>query len=171
MKKSLIYSHIVAAASNNTIGYKAKLPWHIEEDLQFFKQTTWNKIVIMGRRTFESLRKPLPHRLNIIVSRNPKYAVPPPAICFRSLEEAYRFCDSQDIHLYGSEVFIIGGGEIYHKSISKVQRIYLTRIHQEYPGDIFYPDIALDEFKEVKKRDCQGLPAYSFIVYERLNEA
>lgn len=169
MKDMPIYSHIVAVAANNTIGLKGKLPWHIEADLQFFKQTTLKKIIIMGRKTFESLGQPLTNRLNIVISKDNKYPVNKPTILCSSLERAYTFCENTDLNLWGSEIFIIGGGEIYRQSLSKVTFIYLTRIHHKYEGDAFYPEIPENQFKEVKNKYCMGSPSYSFITYQRVS--
>ena len=171
MKESPIYSHIAAVAANNTIGLQGQLPWHIAADLQFFKQTTLRKIVIMGRKTFESLGRPLASRLNIIISKNNKYPINKPNVLCSSLEEAYTFCESADLSLWGKEIFIIGGGEIYRQSLSKVIFIYLTRIHREYPGDAFYPEISKNKFKEVKNKYCEGSPSYSFITYQRVSSS
>lgn len=163
----LIYSHICAMSDNRVIGRNNKLPWHIPEDLQFFKEKTLNKVVIMGRKTFESLGKPLPKRLNIIITRQSNYKVPDNVIVCPSLEAVQPLCRSMDLREYGQELFIIGGGEIYKQSLSYVEFIYLTHIHQEYEGDAFYPPIPKEQFKEVQRRDCKGNPAYSFITYKR----
>ena len=163
------YSHICAISQNNTLGLKGDLPWHIPEDLKFFKEKTSGKALIMGRKTFKSMGKALPKRLNVIVTRS--FFEDPPnkelVICY-SLEEALKFCSRKDIlKKYGEEIFITGGGEIYKQTLNLVNRIYLTRIHKEYEGDTFYPKLPKGMFKEVARRDCEGQPAYSFITYER----
>ena len=163
----MVYSHIVAAAKNHVIGNLGLLPWHIPEDLKFFKSKTRGKILVMGRKTFQSLKTPLPHRLHIVVTRKPSgLSVPKGVYLCTSLEAAYRLCEKQDVSLYGQEVFITGGGEVYRQSLYKVKWIYLTRIHRDYEGDASYPLVPESHFKEVQRRDCTGQPPYSFITYQ-----
>ena len=182
-------------ADNRVIGCNNKLPWHIPEDLKFFHQKTIGKAVIMGRKTFESLGRPLPRRLNIVITRKPDYKMPGFSIKCSSLQQAYFFCENlqatnkspqfskktgndvsakdlsflkQELSLDLSEVFIIGGGEIYKQSLSKVKFIYLTHIHRRYEGDAFYPLLSKEQFKEIHKQDRKGDPSYSFITYEKI---
>ena len=157
-------------SDNRVIGRNNKLPWNIPEDLKFFKQKTLNKVVIMGRKTFESLGKPLPKRLNIIITRQLNYKVPDNVVVCPSLEAVKPLCSSMDLKEYGQELFIIGGGEIYKQSLNDIEFIYLTHIHQEYEGDAFYPSIPKEQFKEIQRRDRKGTPAYSFITYQRIHE-
>lgn len=164
----MIISHIVAASENNVIGVKGDLPWHIPEDLKFFKETTKGHIIIMGRKTFESLpgKKPLPGRLNIVISRNVEYKIEN-AIVTHTLQsaliEAHKFADQ-----YGDEVFIVGGGEIYRQSMESTNRIYLTRVHKNIVGDTLYPEIDLNQF-ELKKEDHRQEPIpFSFQTFVRL---
>ena len=193
---NLTYSHICAAAENNTIGLKGKLPWNIPEDLKFFKEKTQGKALIMGRKTFESLGTPLPYRLNIVITGNknfqskiqgsirldnisqtPKEKMKilttlkknSPVVICPSVKKAMNLCHQNEIHQqYGKEIFIIGGGEIYKQTLPLVHLIYLTRIHQKYEGDAFYPEIPEREFQEVDRKDCKGNPPYSFITYKRV---
>lgn len=189
--KNLFYSHICAVAENNAIGMKGKLPWNIPEDLKFFQQKTKGKALIMGRKTFESLGKPLPHRLNVIITRQKKSGFSelhtennqmtdgddpllmkklPSLIVCSSLKSAMSFCEKPEVlKKYGHEIFIIGGGEIYKQSLPLVKRIYLTRIHRAYPGDAFYPEVSKKKFREVKRQDRKGNPSYSFLTYEKIN--
>ncbi len=181
----LFYSHICAVAENNVIGIKGKLPWNIPEDLKFFQKKTTGKALIMGRKTFESLGKPLPHRLNVIITRkkenirkgfmtdgdNPLISIKKPfspVIC-SSLKSAMNFCAQPEVlKQYGQEIFIIGGGEIYKQSLPLVKRIYLTRIHRAYKGDAFYPEVSKKQFREIKRQDREGNPPYSFLIYEKI---
>lgn len=195
-----VYSHICAAAENNTIGLQGKLPWNIPEDLQFFKEKTQGKALIMGRKTFESLGTPLPHRLNVVITRqkqaqlkadlttyipiwtggilhaisgaaDPVTALKKSlAIVFcPSIKDAMNFCSRKEVQQkHGKEIFIIGGGDIYKQTLPFIHRIYLTRIHQTYEGDAFYPEIPEKEFQEVNRKDCTGNPSYSFITYNRI---
>ena len=174
-KMKLFYSHICALAENRTIGFQNKLPWHIPEDLKFFKQKTLNKIIIMGRKTFESLGRPLPNRLNIVLTSRPKLLKNIKNITvFSSLEKAFHFCEEYKLKTshpqenYGNEIFIIGGGQLFKESLHKVQFLYLTHIHKNYKGDAFYPEIPNDLFKEIDRKHCPGKPAYSFVTYKKI---
>lgn len=161
-----IISHIVAAASNNTIGLKGELPWHIPEDLQFFHDMTKGHAIVMGRKTFESLGKPLPDRLNVVVTRQEGFR-PEGTHVFNDIQKAVDFCKTKTSE-YGSEIFIIGGGEIYRQSMDMVDKIYLTRIHQEFEGDAFYPDVDENIFQEVERRERLDQPVpYTFLTYVR----
>ena len=111
-----------------------KLPWYIPDDLKRFKKLTSDKVVIMGRKTYESIGKPLPNRLNIIVTRNKKLTIPG-CIVVNSLTQAIEKAGNN------KEVFIIGGGEIYKESINFTNKIYLTKVHLEVKGDTTFPEI------------------------------
>ena len=166
---SLVYSHICAATENNIIGLQGDLPWDIPEDLKYFKEKTLGKVLIMGRKTFESLGQALPKRLNIVISRNKNFAVPKNVLLCSSLDSAYQLCEEKNMEIYDPEIFIIGGGEIYRQSLSKVTFIYLTRIHRSYEGDACYPEIPMDQFQEIDRKDRDGNPSYSFLTYKRKN--
>lgn len=127
-------SIIVAIASNGVIGGGGDLLWHISEDLRRFKQITSGHPVIMGRKTFDSIGRPLPNRQNIVITRNSEWSVDG---CLRagSLQEAISLCDSSQ------EVFIIGGGEIYRQAISLADKLYITYVDTSYEGDTFFPTI------------------------------
>ena len=156
--------HVVAASENNVIGVNGDLPWHIPEDLQFFKDATVHKPIIMGRKTFESLpnKKGLPKRLNIVITRQDDYTAEN-AHVFKSLEEAIEFAKSQKDQ-YGEELCIIGGGEIFTQSLEITQKVYLTRVHTDIKnGDAFYPELPehFEKIESVKKTQEDGL-SYSF---------
>jgi dihydrofolate reductase len=159
-------AHIVAAAENNVIGNEGKLPWHIAEDLKFFRDTTRGHVVIMGRKTYETLGKPLPNRLNVIVSRQPGYQADG-AVVVESLEAAYAYSREQTAK-WGDVVFILGGGEIYKQSLKDVDLIYLTRVRGEYKGDAKYPELDKTKFAEIARRECQGSPSYIFLTYKKV---
>ena len=163
-----ILSHITAVSANNVIGRNNQLPWNIPEDLKFFQNKTKGHTLIMGRKTFESLGKPLPYRINIVVSKNKNFKDSMKSrnqvFVFSDLDSAVKYAQEQT---QGPEIFIIGGGEIYRQSLSKVQKIYLTRIHQEYQGDAFYPEIPEDQFQLTERRDRPGPPPFSFLTYTR----
>lgn len=157
---------IVAVAKNNAIGKNNNLLWHIKEDLVYFKKTTLGATVVMGRKTFESIGKPLPGRRNVVVSKSMNDAEG--IDIFRSIEEALGSCNPNE------EVFIIGGGEIYKQSISLVQRIFLTIVDVNIPdADTFFPELDMSQWREVFREDhSRGVSfehPFSFIVLDRVN--
>lgn len=163
----MILTAIAAMAQNRCIGVNNKLPWHIPEDLKFFKDKTLGKKIIMGRKTFESLGRPLPKRENIVISRRSDFH-PEGVKVFNSLESALADVESRAEAL--EEVFIVGGAEIYSLSLSKIHRLYLTLVDQEVPGDAFFPEVDLKkDFKIIEERKVQGNPSYTFVTAERMS--
>ena len=161
----MILCSIAAVAKNRTIGNQSKLPWHIPEDLKYFKERTLGKKIIMGRKTYDSIGRPLPSRTNIILSRSQQERAAG-VFTFGSLSDALKYCRANSAE--DEEVFIIGGAEIYALAMPQVQRLYLTLIDQDYDGDAFFPVVDWsNDFKIVEKRDVQGSPSYSFIRAER----
>lgn len=160
MTKPLI-SLVVAAADNNVIGRDNAMPWHIPEDFRHFKAVTMGKPCIMGRKTFqsilESLGKPLPGRVNIIVSR--KNYQHEGALTCKDLDEAVY----QATKTGTDEICIVGGAQIYAQALEIADRIYLTRVHQTPEGDAFFPELG-SEWKETARGDRDG---YSFLTYEK----
>lgn len=135
-------SIIVAASDNDAIGKDNKLLWRLKKDMKFFKETTMGCPVIMGRKTFESLGRPLPGRLNVVVSRS-RPSVPEGVLVYETIEEAIARAKAEGKR----EQFIIGGGEIYKSTISLVDSIYMTRVHANInEADTFFPPIEKDEF-------------------------
>ncbi|HPI40652.1 MAG TPA: dihydrofolate reductase [Pseudobdellovibrionaceae bacterium] len=168
----MILSHIVACSQNRVIGSQNTLPWHIPEDFAFFKSKTKGHILIMGRKTFESLPGLLPQRLHIVITRNPealkfenKQARSPEVLIVNSLEKALELAKSY-IPEWPQEVFIIGGGEIYQQSLSSTHKIYLTIIHEYFHGDTSYPEINMNDFILVEKRDRAMPVPFTFLTYE-----
>ena len=159
MKK--IISLVVAAADNNVIGRDNAMPWHIPEDFKHFKTVTMGKPCIMGRKTFESilaqLGKPLPGRVNIVVSR--KNYQHDGALTCKDLSEAIE----QGGKIETDEICIIGGAQIYAQALELANKIYLTRVHQSPEGDAFFPALG-KEWKEESRDDRQG---FSFLTYTR----
>ena len=158
-------SLIAAIARNRVIGNDNQLLWHLPGDMRHFRETTRGKPVIMGRNTWESLPekfRPLPGRLNIVVSRNPAYAAPG-ATLVTSLEDALKQVDSAD------EAFVIGGADLYRQALPCAERLYLTEIDAEFSGDAFFPEVSEQEWQEVSRRAQEGdaLPAFSFVTYQR----
>lgn len=129
-------SLIVAASNNNAIGKANEMLWHLPEDLKFFKNTTWGMPVIMGRKTFESVGKPLPGRTNIIVTTNKDWQAEGTKTT-TSIEDA--IIAAKDTN--AKEIFITGGGEIYKQSMDIADKIYLTRVNTEIDGDAYFPEI------------------------------
>lgn len=162
----MIVSIVVAASTNNVIGKDNQLLWKLPNDMKFFKNTTWGMPVIMGRKTFESLGKPLTGRTNIIITRQTGYA-PEGTHIARDLEEAIALAADADAR----EAFIIGGGEIYKLSLPYTQRIYLTRVHTTVEGDTYFPAIDEREWELLSqldfKADDKHLYDYSFQVWQR----
>jgi dihydrofolate reductase len=158
---------IVAASTNYAIGKNNDLLWHLPNDMQFFKQTTWGMPVIMGRKTFESLKgKPLNGRLNIVLTQQDNF-IANGAVVTKNLEDAL-FVAQQ--HAY-KQVFIIGGGELYKQTIKKADAIYLTRVHAIIDGDVFFPEVNDKDFKCTSKFDYEPdekhAYAYSFEKWEK----
>lgn len=157
----MLLSAIVGMSENRVIGKNNQLPWHLSEDLKRFKKITLGHPVILGRKTYESIGRLLPGRPHVIISRQKDYKVPG-ATVVSSLEDALELYRGSD-----EEVFIIGGAEIYRLALPKVQKIYLTLVHQEIEGDAFFPEISSENFHEVSREDFQGPLPYSFLVLEK----
>jgi dihydrofolate reductase len=157
---------IVAAASNNAIGRNNELLWRLPADMKFFKNTTWAMPVIMGRKTFEALGKPLSGRFNIVISRNKDFK-PEGAVRVDDLEAALEAADIMKT----KEIFIIGGGQIYEQAMPVTNRIYLTRVHAELEGDAFFPSLKPEEWHIARKNDFlkdeKHAYDYSFETWER----
>ena len=136
---------ISAVSENNVLGKNNKLIWHIPDDLKRFKKLTLGHSVIMGRKTFESIAKPLPQRKNIILTRNKNYKAKG-ALIAHNVKEALNFCENDN------QPFIIGGGEIYKLFMNISNKIELTRIHKSYDGDAFFPEILEEKWKLVKSK-------------------
>jgi len=158
-------SIVVAISENNAIGKDNQLLWHLPADLKHFKNITTGHTIIMGRKTYDSIGKPLPNRRNIIITRQKGLNIEGVEVA-NSLDEALALCESE------SEVFIIGGAEIYKQAVAVSHRIYLTRVHQEFEADAFFPDLDNETWTEVEKVD--HLPdeknkfAYTFSTLERI---
>ena len=140
----MIISIIAAIAENNVIGNDNKLIWHISEDLRHFKKLTLGRPVIMGRKTFESLGKPLPGRTNIVITRNKSFEAEG-CITVNSFDEALAAAD-------GNDPFVIGGQSIYEAALPVADVLYITRIYRKGEGDAFFPEIS-DEWKEIERTD------------------
>lgn len=156
---------IVAAADNDAIGKNNKLIWHLSDDLKRFKELTNGHHIIMGRKTFESFPKPLPNRTHVVITRQSSYKVPDGVILVNSLEDAI------DASKTDAQPFIIGGGEIYKQAMDIADKIELTRVHETFEADAFFPEVNKSIWKETENimhpKDENHKYAFSFLTYER----
>ncbi|WP_079435640.1 dihydrofolate reductase [Zoogloea sp. LCSB751] len=156
---------IAACARGGVIGIENRLPWHLPEDMKFFRETTRGRPVIMGRKTWESLPnafRPLPGRLNIVVSRNPDFRATGGQVV-ASLEAALAAAGDTEI------AFVIGGAELYRQALPLAGRLLLTEIDRDYAGDAFFPDFDRSVWREASRQSQvaeSGLP-FAFVSYER----
>ena len=157
-------SLIAAMDRNRLIGNGNDLPWHLPADLQHFKQTTMGKPIVMGRKTWESLGRPLPGRLNITISRNADYRADG-TVVVNSLDAAIEAAADAE------EIMIIGGANLYAQALTRVERLYLTRVEGEFEGDAWFPEFSDDEWcllsKDEHVADDDNAYAYSFEIYDR----
>ncbi len=157
---------MAAKASNNVIGKDNKLVWHLPADLKFFKQTTKGHTLIMGRKTFESLANPLPHRDSWIITRNRAYSAEGITV-FHSLESAIQTAESKGL----DTIFILGGGEIYRQAMGFADRMFITEVHENFEGDTTFPEIDHDLWEEVSREehraDEKNKYDFAFVEYLR----
>ena len=161
-------SILVAMASNHVIGNNNQLPWHLSADLKHFKALTMGHNIIMGRKTYESIGKPLPGRINVIVTHQNNYQIDG-ATVVNSVDEAIEV--SIDDKNSDRQSFIIGGAELYQQTLPLCQHMYITEIQQEFTGDTFFPKFDPDEWSEISREkhipeDSQPLE-YHFVVLDR----
>ncbi|PRY66359.1 dihydrofolate reductase [Vreelandella songnenensis] len=160
---------IVAMSKNRIIGVDGNLPWHLSEDLKFFKRMTQAKPLVMGRKTFTSIGKPLPNRLNIVITRDKTFAHDGVRVC-HELADALTLADQQATIDAAEEIMVMGGGEIYRQALPYAQRLYITEVDIEVEGDASFPELAAGEWQEVQRvagTPAEGQPSYDFVVYER----
>ena len=162
-----ILSLLVAVGENNVIGKNNQLPWHLPNDLKYFKNQTWGMPILMGRKTFESIGKPLPGRKSIVITRNHDWKNEGVTVV-HSVTEAIEKAKAMGI----KEIFVIGGAEIFLTAFGEASRIYLTRIHQKFDGDVFFPEISSKDWELVQDRYCaaddKNAFAHTFQVWERI---
>ncbi|GAB4092359.1 dihydrofolate reductase [Flaviaesturariibacter terrae] len=157
-------SLLVAADEGNVIGKNNELPWRLPDDLKYFKNLTWGMPILMGRKTFESIGKPLPGRHSIVITRNPEWKHDG-VETVHSLEAALEAAAKRSVN----ELFIIGGAEIFRSALPQADRVYLTRIYERYDGDAFFPELG-DGWKLVRETVVEGagpVPRHSFQVWEK----
>lgn len=160
-------SAIVAMSENRVIGNGNHLPWHLPADLKHFKTLTTGHPILMGRKTYESIGRPLPNRTNIIMTRDTSFQAPG-CIVVTSIEKA--LAHATDIGR--NEIFIIGGAEIYKQLLPKISRLYMTVVHAKLDGDAFFPELNFAEWNEITNEkheaDENNEYAYSFITLEKI---
>ena len=159
-------SAIAAMANNRVIGHQNDIPWNMPRDMKFFMRTTTGHHIIMGRKNYESIGKPLPKRTNVVITRNPYY-ISTGCVIVHSLEDALNVAFENG----EEEAFIIGGGVIYELAMDYVDKIYLTEIDVDVEGDVFFPEFDLSEWDEVSSEffpaDERNSADMVFKVYER----
>lgn len=158
------YIIIVAIAENGVIGKDGKLPWHLPSDLQHFKKTTMGYPLLMGRKTFQSIGRPLPGRDNIVLSRNEDLKIPG-CICCSTLSKAIDACKDHE------KVFIIGGADIFALTLPITDTILVTALKREVDGDVFFPPIDHSQFQETSRHSYTIEEPYDIIRYERIASA
>ncbi|MES2930698.1 MAG: dihydrofolate reductase [Patescibacteria group bacterium] len=164
----MILSLIAAIGKNDELGKDNKLLWDMPADMRHFRETTTGHPVIMGRKTFESIGRPLPNRRNIVITRDDSYSHEGVEVV-HSLDEAVAFfADSEE------EVFCLGGGEIFRQAIDKADRLYITRIESGFDADVFFPTISDDIWKEISREehasDERNPFPYAFLLYDKIDK-
>lgn len=159
-------SAVVAMGENRVIGQNNRLPWHLPADLKHFKTITEGHPIIMGRKTYESIGRPLPNRINIILTHQTQFQAAD-CIVASTLEEALSQLSNLD-----QEIFIIGGAQIFQQFLPQITRIYLTIIHHEFAGDTFFSPLSNEEWVEKERKkygaDTQNPYDYSFLILDRV---
>ena len=159
----MLLSAIVAMTEDRVIGKNNQLPWHLPADLRYFKNVTMGKPIIMGRKTYESIGKPLPGRTNIVLSRA--------SLKIDNVLHANSLESAKILVPEASELMIIGGAQIFAQTIQQANRLYLTKIHQHFNADVFFPAIDWDEWKLTSKEDFYSDEKrafdYTFEIYDR----
>ena len=162
-------SHLVAVSNNLVIGVDNDLPWNLKSDLAHFKKYTLDKIIIMGRKTYESIGRPLPNRVNYVVSRTLNEIKG--AHVFNSIDAAISAAEKENILMNKSnEIIVIGGGDIFHETLKSTNKLIITRVDCDIDGDVYYPEIDLTKWELIKtelyKKDSEN--DYDFEIKEYL---
>jgi dihydrofolate reductase len=152
---------VAAMGANRVIGRDGDMPWHFSEDLKHFKRTTIGGVMIMGRRTFDSIGRPLPGRRSIVITRSTEWSHDGVEVA-HSLDEALTLAGSD------APVFVVGGGEIYAQALPLATRLVLTEIDDAPDGDTFFPDWSRDEWTEKSRTVGETSPELSFVTWERV---
>ena len=152
---------IAAMAPNRVIGQNNQIPWHLPGEQKRFKKTTWGHTIIMGRKTHESIGKPLPGRRNVIVSRNPHYKVNGCEVV-ASLDQAYTICKND------KRVFNIGGEQLYRQGINDADTLIITVLQQHFTGDVYFPEFSETDFQLIQSEKIVALIPYTIQTYQRV---
>ena len=158
----MVMSIVVAMSENRVIGNKNDIPWRIPGEQKIFRRLTVGTNLILGRKTHESIGRLLPDRTTIIVTRQKDYSVPG-AHVVHSLQEALDLAKS-----LGGDIVVGGGGELFLETLPLVDKIYLTTVHAEFEGDVFFPEIPEEQFRLVSNEEIDAIIPYAFAVYERI---
>ncbi|WP_057764040.1 dihydrofolate reductase [Cytobacillus praedii] len=154
-----------AMDNNHVIGYNNQLPWHLPEDLKFFKSTTLGHPIAMGRKTWDSIGRPLPGRENIVITRNPEFLCEGCTV-LNSVEALLEYSRQK-----ADEIFVIGGAEIFKLILPDADKLYLTRIYDEFKGDTFFPELNMEEWSLLSReqgiKDEKNPYDYEFMIYKR----
>ncbi|SFT05079.1 dihydrofolate reductase [Sphingobacterium wenxiniae] len=155
---------IVAAAENNAIGKDNKMLWHLPDDFKYFKRNTMGHSVVMGRKTFESIGKPLPERRNIVITRDQNWLVDDVDVA-NSIQEVMLYCRDE------REIYIIGGANIYEQTLPLAHKVLLTRVHTTIDGDAYFPELPTDQWElkqqEYHSKDEKHAYDFTFEVWEK----
>ena len=144
----MLLTAVVAATENNVIGRDNGMPWHLPADLQHFKAVTLGSPVLMGRKTFEAIGRPLPGRRNLVLTRSPAFSVP-------GIEVVHSLDDAVGLAGDVPELMIIGGAALYELALPRTQRVHLTRLHMTLDGDAHFPDLPESQWREVSRSECR----------------
>jgi len=161
---------IAAMAQNRVVGIDNKLPWHLPEDLKYFKRITTGKAVIMGRKTYESIGRPLPNRTNIVITRSADFTASGIEVV-NSLDAAIELAENVSLINAVDEIMVIGGAQIYEAALPQADRLYLTHVHANVEGDAYFPEVDMTGWKELGREDYESSETnpynYSFVVYDK----
>ncbi|MEX1032163.1 MAG: type 3 dihydrofolate reductase [Cellvibrionaceae bacterium] len=162
---------IAALSSNGVIGRDNQMPWHLPCDLKHFKRVTSGKPILMGRKTFESIGRPLPGRTNVVITHQNAWRAKGVEVV-HGLAEGLALAESLPLNDSDEEVMVIGGAQIYREALSAAQRLYLTRVHARVEGDTYFPEIRDDEWREVSREEHKAEATnpydHSFVVLDRI---
>ena len=157
----------MAKAKNNVIGKDNQLIWKLSTDLRLFKKLTTGHHILMGRKTYESVGKPLPNRTSIVITRNKDFEVPDGHFAFHSLQEAIQFCISKNL----DQVYVIGGAEIYRQSLPICDELIVTEVDAAPEGDVYFPEIDPDKWKVISEehfqKDEKNEYDFDLVIYKR----
>jgi dihydrofolate reductase len=164
---------IWAMAQNSVIGRDNKLPWHLPNDLKYFKRLTSGKTVIMGRKTYESIGRPLPNRINIVVTRSTDFHAEGIKVV-HSLPAAVALAEAETLISGAEEVIVMGGAEIYRQCLSLADRLYVTLVHADVDGDAHFPEWDRLAYREIGREDFSADGPnpydYSFVVFDKIRD-